>query len=65
MSYDLEKSSRDVEVKDIVDIPVEVEKIADMPDTFEVEKGVASVVPQNLPPSFHLSTKSIVLRIHL
>ena len=37
MSYDFDEASNDVEVEDIVDIPVEVE-----PDTFEDEKVIAS-----------------------
>ncbi|XP_050915342.1 uncharacterized protein LOC127130362 [Lathyrus oleraceus] len=33
MSYDFVKANNDVEVKDVVDIPIKVEAVADMPDT--------------------------------
>ncbi|KAI5405338.1 hypothetical protein KIW84_052203 [Lathyrus oleraceus] len=42
MSYYFDEESNDVEVEDIFDIRVEVEAIADMTDTVEVEDGVAS-----------------------
>lgn len=46
MSYDFEEASNDIEVEDIVNILIEVEAVADMPNTVEVEDGVASQRPQ-------------------
>lgn len=43
MSYDFNEASNDVEVKDIIDIPVEVEVVADILDTFEAGKVMASI----------------------
>lgn len=42
MSYDLEKASNDVKAKDIINILDEVEATADMPNTVEIEEGMAS-----------------------
>ena len=42
MRYDFDEASNDVEVEDIIDIPVEVEGIADMLDIIKVEDGVGS-----------------------
>ncbi|KAI5412141.1 hypothetical protein KIW84_056990 [Lathyrus oleraceus] len=42
MSYDFDEASNDVKVEDIINISVEVEVAADMPDTVEVEDGIAS-----------------------
>ncbi|KAI5394711.1 hypothetical protein KIW84_061367 [Lathyrus oleraceus] len=41
-SYDFDEASSNVEVKDIVDILVEVEAATDMPDIVEVEDCVTS-----------------------
>ncbi|XP_050875176.1 uncharacterized protein LOC127078793 [Lathyrus oleraceus] len=42
MSYDFDEASSDVEVKDIVNIPVEVRVVDDIPDIVEVKNGVSS-----------------------
>ncbi|KAI5426456.1 hypothetical protein KIW84_032038 [Lathyrus oleraceus] len=42
MSYDFDEASSDVEVKDIIDNPVEVEVVADIPDIVEVREVMAS-----------------------
>ncbi|KAI5434431.1 hypothetical protein KIW84_021320 [Lathyrus oleraceus] len=42
MSYDFDEASNDVEVEEIVDIPVEVKVVDDIPDTVEVEEVMAN-----------------------
>ncbi|KAI5447187.1 hypothetical protein KIW84_014876 [Lathyrus oleraceus] len=42
MSCDFKEESNDVEVEEIVDISVKVDVITNMPDTVEVEDGIAS-----------------------
>ncbi|XP_050916662.1 uncharacterized protein LOC127131803 [Lathyrus oleraceus] len=42
MSYDFDEASNDVKVEDIIDIPVEVEVVADIPDTVKVGEVMTS-----------------------